>query len=81
MEILEPVNAKVHVTVRGLRKDASILGENNVFAEIDLSAARLGNTIFPITRDHIRLPNNGVYVIHIDPPQIEFKFKEKTPSK
>jgi uncharacterized protein (TIGR00159 family) len=81
LEILEPKNPNIKITVRGLRKDASTLGDNNVFAEIDLSTAHLGNTVFAITREHIRLPNDGVYVIHIDPPQIEFKFKEKMPNK
>ena len=77
IEIIEPKNPIIQITVRGLRKDASLLSEDNVLAEIDLSMARLGETIFPIRRDHIRLPNDRVYVMNIRPSQIEFRFKEK----
>jgi diadenylate cyclase len=77
MDILEPANPKVEITVRGLRKDASMLSEKNVLAEIDLSMARLGRKVFAITRDHIQLPNDRIQVVKIEPPQLEFKFKEK----
>jgi uncharacterized protein (TIGR00159 family) len=77
MEILEPMKPEVQINVRGLRKDASILTEKNVHAEIDLSSARFGNRTFRITRDHIVLPNDRIYVVNIRPPQVEFKFKEK----
>lgn len=40
-------------------------------ADIDLSAARSGRKTFSITRDHIRLPNESMYVVNIDPPSIE----------
>ncbi|MBL7174568.1 MAG: TIGR00159 family protein [Desulfobacteraceae bacterium] len=75
MQILEPMNPRVKIRVRGLRKDASILNEKNVLAHIDLSLARPGKTTFPVTREHIRLPNDRIYVVNIEPPQIEFKFK------
>jgi uncharacterized protein (TIGR00159 family) len=75
MQILEPLNPRVKIRVRGLRKDASILNEKNVLALIDLSSAHLGRTTFPLTRGHIRLPNDRIYVVNIEPPQIEFKFK------
>jgi uncharacterized protein (TIGR00159 family) len=77
MEIIEPMKPEVQISVRGLRKDASILTEKNVHAEIDLSSARFGNRIFRITRDHIALPNDRIYVVNISPPQVEFKLKEK----
>jgi len=76
MEILDPVKPEVHITVRGLRKDASTLTEKNVQAALDLSSARFGNRIFRITRDQIVLPNDRIYVVNIRPPQIECKFKE-----
>ncbi len=75
MQILEPLNPRVKIKVRGLRKDASILSEKNVLAQIDLSSARPGKTTFPISREHIRLPNERIYVVNIEPHQIEFKFK------
>jgi diadenylate cyclase len=77
MEILEPMKPEVQINVRGLRKDASILTGKNVHAEIDLSSARFGNRTFRITRDHIVLPNDRIYVVNIRPPQVEFKFREK----
>lgn len=76
MEILEPVNTEVQITVRGLRKDASTLSNRNVHAEIDLSMARFGNRVFRITRDQIVLPNDRINVVHIEPPQMEFKLRE-----
>jgi uncharacterized protein (TIGR00159 family) len=77
MEILEPLKPKLQLTVRGLRKDASILNERNVQAELDLSLARYGQTNFRITREHIILPNDRIYVVNIKPPEFEFKFEEK----
>jgi uncharacterized protein (TIGR00159 family) len=77
MEVLQPVNPQVRITVRGLRKDASTLSEKNVLAELDLSMVSLGRRIFPITRDNIRLPNDRIQVVRIEPAQVEFKFKEK----
>ncbi len=75
MQILEPLNPKVKIKVRGLRKDASILSDKNVFAQIDLSSALPGKKGFAISREHIRLPNDRIYVVNIEPHQIEFKFK------
>ena len=76
MEIVDPVNPEVRITVRGLRKDASTINIRNVHAEIDLSMARLGNRIFRITRNQIDLPNDRVNIVHIEPPQMEFKLRE-----
>ena len=77
MEILEPLEPIVQITVRGLRKDASSLNGKNVLAKIDLSMARLGRRIFPITRDQILLPNDRIQVVKIEPPKLEFSLKEK----
>ena len=77
MEMIEPMKPEVHITVRGLRKDASTLTEKNIRVELDLSPARFGNRIFRITRDQIVLPNDRIYVVNIRPPQVEFKFREK----
>ena len=77
MEILEPMKPEVQITVRGLRKDASVISEKNVQAGVDLSSARFGDRIFRITRDHLVLPNDRVSVVNIKPRQVEFKFKEK----
>jgi diadenylate cyclase len=76
MEIVDPVNPEVRITVRGLRKDASTVNIRNMHAEIDLSMARLGNRVFRITRNQIDLPNDRVNIVHIEPPQMEFKLRE-----
>ena len=78
MQILDSSTQRVDVRVRGLRKDASILNQDNVVAEMDLSLARAGKKSFPITRENILLPNDRVQVVKIEPSQVEFKFaKEK----
>ena len=76
MEIAEPLNPKVRIRVRGLRKDASVLSEKNVHAELDLSPAAAGKKSFAITRDSFMLPNERVYIVSIEPSQITFKFHE-----
>ena len=77
LEILEPVDPTVEIRVRGLRKDASTLNEDNVTVDIDLSLSRLGRRTFTITRNQIRLPSDRVQVLDINPTKLKFKFKEK----
>jgi len=80
IEVSEPVNPEIAITVQGLRKDASTLSRRNVHAEVDLSMARFGNRVFRITRDRIILPNDRIKVVSIEPPLIEFSLRE-TPNK
>jgi diadenylate cyclase len=77
VEVLEPVDPKIEISVRGLRKDASTLSEKNVLVEIGLSGAREGRAVIPITRDDILLPNDRIQVVKISPPRIEFFLREK----
>jgi len=77
IEVVKPVDPAVTLTVRGLRKDASTLGPEDVNVSVDLSIAHVGSRIFRITRDRILLDNDRLRVVDIDPPQIEFEFKEK----
>jgi len=76
MEVLAPLHPTVQITVRGLRKDASSLNKTNVTAAIDLSMAQLGRRTFSLGRDQIRLPNDRVSVVNIQPTQFEFRFGE-----
>ena len=78
LEITEPLNPKVHIKVRGLRKDASVLSDKNVHAELDLSPAAKGKKTFAVTRGLIMLPNERVYIVSIEPPQITFKFHQRS---
>jgi diadenylate cyclase len=80
MEIVEPLNPKVRIRVRGLRKDAGTLSEKNVHVELDLAGADAGRRVFPVTRENILLPNERVSLVNIEPPQVTFKFQqEKSP--
>jgi diadenylate cyclase len=81
IELLEPLNPEVLITVRGLRKDASTLNSRNVHAEIDLSPARFGSKLFRITRDQIDLPNDRISIVNIKPTLIEFRFKKALASE
>jgi uncharacterized protein (TIGR00159 family) len=76
LEILEPLDPEIEITVQGLRKDASTLSKRNVHAEIDLSTARIDRRVFRITRDQIVLPNDRIRIVHVEPPFIEFKLRE-----
>ncbi|MFH1122031.1 MAG: diadenylate cyclase CdaA [Pseudomonadota bacterium] len=80
MEILEPLKPRVRIRVRGLRKDASTLSEKNVQAGIDLSTATEGKKIFQVTREHVKLPIDSIYIVHIEPSQIPFLFQQKPQS-
>jgi diadenylate cyclase len=78
MEVVEPVNPKVRIRVRGLRKDAGTLTDKNVHVELDLSAAAAGGTFFTITREDILLPKEGVSIVSIEPSHLIFKFRQKS---
>jgi uncharacterized protein (TIGR00159 family) len=76
--IVTPVNPKVRLRVRGLRKDASTLSEKNVRAAVDLSTADTGRSSFSITRDDILLPIGSVQIVQIEPSQVTFSFQRKS---
>jgi uncharacterized protein (TIGR00159 family) len=78
LEMMDPVNPQVKITVRGLRKDASTLDRNDVQITLDLSRAAPGSRTYRITRDRIVLPNDRLDVIHIAPAQIKCDFKQKS---
>jgi len=81
MEILEPLNANIQVTLRGLRRDASILDKEKVMAELDLSRARPGKMDFNITRNEIRLPDDRVKLVDVEPSKFTFVFKKAQKSQ
>jgi hypothetical protein len=81
MEILQPLNPRVNLTIRGLRKDASTVDPQEVDARMDLTMAGFGRTVFRISTDQIILPNEQVNVVRIDPTEIFFEFKEKEEEK
>ena len=75
LTMVAPVTPQVHLRVRGLRKDASILNDKNVQARIDLSGVEAGRRIFSISRENIHLPNDRVTVVKIIPASMEFVFE------
>lgn len=77
-EIVEPVNPQVEITVRGLRKDAGAMNEDDVMVEIDMSLSRLGRRTFLITRDNVRLANDRINIVSIKPAKLKFDLKEKS---
>ena len=77
IEILQPIDPRITITIRGLRKDASTVKPNQVYAVLDLTLAAYGWKNFRITRDQIVLPNALVSVVRIEPPEITFDFEEK----
>ena len=77
LEISEPIDPNVRITVRGLRRDTSTLDEKRVTAKLDISTAEYGQRVFSINRDNIRLSNDRVHIVNIDPPRIEFKLTRK----
>lgn len=76
-EIIEPINPRVEIMVRGLRKDAGAMDEDDVVVEIDMALARLGRRTFSITRDDIRLANDRINVVNIKPATLKFSLREK----
>jgi uncharacterized protein (TIGR00159 family) len=77
-EIVEPSNPRVEVTIRGPRKDAGAIEKDDIVVEIDTSLARLGRRTFPITTDDVRLSNDRITVVNINPATIKFDLKEKS---
>jgi len=76
MEIVDPVNPEVEITVQGVRKDASTVNRRNVHAEIDLSMARAGSMVFRISRNQILLPSDRIEIVKIKPSTMQFNLRE-----
>lgn len=76
MRIVTPQKPQVTLTVRGLRKDASILSHRNVEVKLDLGIAESGRRTFGISRYDITLPIDRIDVVKINP--MTFKFDIET---
>jgi diadenylate cyclase len=77
-EIIEPHEPRVQLVLRGMRKDVMTLNDARVFAEVDLSLARLGRRTFRLGPNEIVMPNDRVQVVRIEPPEIKFRFQERS---
>lgn len=69
--ISQPVNPKISIVCSGLRKDVSLLDENNIITSVDLFSARPGTSFYNITTGNLILPNDRVHIVHITPARIE----------
>ena len=76
MKIVAPQKPQVELTVRGLRKDASVLSYRNVEVKLDMSLAKAGRRTFGISRYDITLPIDRIDVVKINP--MTFKFDIET---
>lgn len=79
LTLADPVNPRIRVQVRGLRKDASILNDKNVSAVVNAGGVETDRRSFRLSGENIQLPNDRVYVVKIDPPRIELTFR-RTPA-
>lgn len=81
LRMSQPVDSKVVITCRGLRKDVSLLGKHNVDVFIDLFAARPGTNLYPVTKAGLSLPNERIHVINVSPSKIELTFEKRITEK
>lgn len=77
LQITQPADPVISVTIRGLRKDVSMLNTDNINSFLDLFTARKGISYYSVTAGNIALPNDRVHVANISPSKFEFLFEEK----
>ncbi len=77
VQIVAPQKPQVALTVRGLRKDASILSHRNVEVKLDMGLADAGRRTFRISRYDITLPIDRVDVVKINPMIFKFDIEPK----
>jgi len=75
--VSQPVEPKISITCRGLRKDVTLLDENNIITNIDLFSAKPGKSSYNITTGNLILPNDRIHVVNISPPRIELTFEKR----
>ena len=77
LSISQPVDPKISITCRGLRKDVSLLNQNNVISSVDLFSAKPGTFFYNINAGNLILPNDRIHVVNISPSRIELTFETK----
>jgi len=76
LTVSEPVNPKISITCRGLRKDVSLLSKNNTSTSVDLFSAKPGTFYLNINTHILTLPNDRVHVVNMSPARVELTFIE-----
>jgi len=74
--ISKSADLNIIVTCRGLRKDVSLLNQNNVNSFVNLFSARPGSNYYSLTTGNINLPNNRINLVNISPAHIELMFEK-----
>ena len=74
--VVQSLDQKITITCRGLRKDVSLLNENNTSAFVELSA-QPGVSFYNMNPRNINLPNNRVQVVNITPSKVEITLAKK----
>jgi diadenylate cyclase len=75
--VAQPLDQKITITCRGLRKDVSLLNENNSSAFMELFSAKPGASFYNMNLRNINLPNNRVQVVNITPSKVEITLVKK----
>jgi hypothetical protein len=75
--VAQPLDQKITITCRGLRKDVSLLNENNSSAFMELLSAQPGAFSYTVNPRNINLPNNRVQVVNITPAKVEINLVKK----
>ena len=78
--VSEPIDQKISITCRGLRKDVSLLNENNIITSIDLFSAKSGTSFYTISAGNLTLPNDRIHVVHITPSKMELTLERRLKS-
>jgi len=74
LELVDNAPTTVDVRVRGAISQLSQLGDGDVVAVIDLSAAKPGQRFFPLTREQVRAPF-GVEITQVAPGTVLLTFE------
>ena len=76
--VSQPVDPKILITCRGLRKDVSLLNKNNIITSIDLLSARLGTSFYNINTGDLILPNDRIHIVNINPSRVELTIEKRS---
>ena len=74
LELVDNAPVAVDIRVRGASSQLSHLDPGDVVAVVDLSTAKPGRKLFPLTRDHVRVPF-GVDVTQVSPGTVSLFFE------
>ncbi len=74
--VSQPVDQKIVITCRGLRKDVSLLSKDNINSFVDLFSSPPGSASYYLTAANFIMPNDRIHLINIIPSRIEITVKK-----